>query len=227
MATRVVFLDFGSTLVEPPPEPYRFYQSTLHQFGIHLDPDEWLRADLEVMPRMQHLFYETVHEVPSFFDRVDAETLKLLGIPDPEDRIVNAMHSALTSPLTQPPYAESEEVLKELYETEVPMHIVSNNTDLLLEKVARLGWTRYFASVTFSQEVGAEKPDRRVFEQALRRAGCEPADVVHVGDSWEADYVGAKKAGLRGIWLNRDGANPPEPCEMILDLREVPRLLTR
>ena len=225
MARRAVFLDFGSTLVEPPPEPYRFYQSTLHQFGIDLDRDRFFRADQQVMLRMQPLFYETAHKVPSFFDRVDAETLKLLAIPDPEGRIVDAMHDALVSPRIQPPYIESEGVLKELSGAGVPLHLVSNNSDLLIEKLARLGWTQYFASVTFSQEVGAEKPDRRIFELALRRAGCDPVDVVHVGDSWEGDYLGAKHAGLRGIWMNRDGSRPPEPCEMIRDLRGLPRLL--
>ena len=68
----------------------------------------------------------------------------------------------------------------------------------------------------FSQDnLGIEKPDPRIFKVALREAGCEPSELLHVGDSMENDVAGAKAAGSKAIWLNRgldtrDGNTEPD-----------------
>jgi putative hydrolase of the HAD superfamily len=50
--------------------------------------------------------------------------------------------------------------------------------------------------------VGFEKPDVRIFEQALERAGCDPRATLHVGDMYHADVVGARKASLHAVLLD-------------------------
>ena len=68
----------------------------------------------------------------------------------------------------------------------------------------------------FAQDnLGIEKPDPRIFEVALREAGCEPCELLHVGDSLENDVAGAKAAGAKAVWLNRgfdawDGSAKPD-----------------
>ena len=68
----------------------------------------------------------------------------------------------------------------------------------------------------FSQDyLGIEKPDPRIFEVALREAGCEPSELLHVGDSLENDVAGAKAVGSKAAWLNRsldarDGRTKPD-----------------
>jgi FMN phosphatase YigB (HAD superfamily) len=61
----------------------------------------------------------------------------------------------------------------------------------------------YFDSVTVSDEVGASKPDPRIFRAALEGTGLEPHEVVHVGDSPE-DVKGAMAAGIQPILISRD-----------------------
>ena len=77
----------------------------------------------------------------------------------------------------------------------------------------------------FSQDHGGiEKPDSRLFETALAEAGCSPEQLLHVGDSLENDIAGARNAGIRSIWLNRNGdsASPDvEPDAEIASLREL------
>jgi putative hydrolase of the HAD superfamily len=97
--------------------------------------------------------------------------------------------------------------------------------DYLPVIIANLGWSAYFDTVTFTQEVGLQKPDPRVFRFALARAGQRPADSVYVGDSWEADYLGATNAGLKAVWLNRGGRPAPEPCREIGSLKDLHPLL--
>ena len=68
----------------------------------------------------------------------------------------------------------------------------------------RCGLEAYFTFVVFSQDVQIEKPDRRIFEITAQRAGCELAQILHVGDSLENDVAGARNAGAHSVWLNRE-----------------------
>jgi 2-haloacid dehalogenase len=83
--------------------------------------------------------------------------------------------------------------------------------------------------ILISEEVGAYKPDRLVFQRALDRFGVEPHEVLHVGDSDVDEVQGAKAAGLRVAWVNRDGRprrrDVPSPDFEVRDLTELLALL--
>jgi 2-haloalkanoic acid dehalogenase type II len=85
--------------------------------------------------------------------------------------------------------------------------------------------------ILISEALRAYKPHRLVFERALGQLGLAPHEVLHVGDSDVDDVKGAKDAGLRVAWVNRDGRarrpDVPAPDFEIRDLSEVPRLLGR
>ncbi len=83
--------------------------------------------------------------------------------------------------------------------------------------------------IVISETVRAYKPDRRVFDRALEQFGLRPHEVLHVGDSDVDDIKGAKAAGLRVAWVNRNGRarrpGVPEPDFEIRDLTELLSLL--
>lgn len=68
----------------------------------------------------------------------------------------------------------------------------------------RCGLGGMFQFVVFAQDYGIEKPDPRLFEIALAQAGCGKDELLHVGDSLQTDVVGARRAGVRPVWLNRE-----------------------
>jgi putative hydrolase of the HAD superfamily len=59
-----------------------------------------------------------------------------------------------------------------------------------------------------SEHAQCFKPDPAIFRYALERAGVEPHEAVHVGDSLEADVAGALGAGMRAVWFNTKGEGP-------------------
>jgi putative hydrolase of the HAD superfamily len=85
-----------------------------------------------------------------------------------------------------------------------------------------------------SGEVGAAKPHARIFQAACERFGVEPGDAVYVGDRLDTDAIGAASAGLRGVWLDRNGAATPDELRraaasavsVISTLDELPALLS-
>lgn len=98
------------------------------------------------------------------------------------------------------------------------------------KRAAALGIDGWFDVWVISEEVGSAKPDRRVFEMALARAGAQPADAVMVGDDPWTDVLGAKGAGIRALWVNRDKLPWPgdvgvQPDGVATDLLAVVALL--
>ncbi len=89
----------------------------------------------------------------------------------------------------------------------------------------RLGLEKYFNFIVMSVEHGGiEKPDPRIFEIAVREARCEPHELLHVGDHIEYDVRGANDAGVRSVWLNRNGESPSadvKPDLEVTSLREL------
>lgn len=79
----------------------------------------------------------------------------------------------------------------------------SNRADTAL-KLEVLDLARRFEGVVVTTDtLGFGKPDRRVYLEACRLVGSDPAWTLCVGDSLEWDVVGAIAAGLRGVWLDR------------------------
>jgi putative hydrolase of the HAD superfamily len=78
--------------------------------------------------------------------------------------------------------------------------------------------------VVTSAEVGAPKPNPRVFERALGIAGVEPEEALHVGDKVDNDVEGARAAGIRAVLLQREGQAPAD-VEAISSLGELPALV--
>jgi putative hydrolase of the HAD superfamily len=66
-------------------------------------------------------------------------------------------------------------------------------------KLKGLGLQDSFDFQLFSEEVGAMKPAREIFDAALTLCGYKPDEVVYIGDAYESDIVGAKRAGWYAI----------------------------
>jgi 2-haloalkanoic acid dehalogenase type II len=65
------------------------------------------------------------------------------------------------------------------------------------------GLKSIFKFLVFSRDCGVEKPDARIFQIALEKVGCSSGQFLHVGDSLQYDVLGASKAGIKCVWLNR------------------------
>jgi HAD superfamily hydrolase (TIGR01509 family) len=77
--------------------------------------------------------------------------------------------------------------------------------------VEAAGWSSHLAAVVVSQRVGAIKPTERIFRAAEAALGVPAGSILHVGDDWAADVVGAKRAGWRAAYLRDRQAGSPLP----------------
>jgi HAD superfamily hydrolase (TIGR01509 family) len=90
--------------------------------------------------------------------------------------------------------------------------------------VAAAGWDRHLRAIVVSQRVGTIKPHPAIFAAALDALGATvPERVLHVGDDWAADVVGAKRAGWRAAYLQGRPGDSPLP-DSVRDESVVPDL---
>jgi len=99
--------------------------------------------------------------------------------------------------------------------------LTNGNADL-----QRIGIHAHFAHHVCARDSGVAKPDPRIFLAAAERLGVAPEQILHVGDDPAMDMAGARDAGLRTAWINREGL--PWPTELgqppELDLRDMTAL---
>lgn len=73
------------------------------------------------------------------------------------------------------------------------------------QKLQALGVLQHFGCVVLSRDLGCRKPDPRIFLHAVSLLDVRPASCLCVGDLFERDVVGSKRAGMRACWFNPKG----------------------
>ena len=125
---------------------------------------------------------------------------------------------------------EDVTVLEELHAYHVG--IITNgahdeHTDSQLSKVRHLGLSERIQSLTISGEIGVRKPNLEIFKVACERADVLPEEAIFVGDSVQNDIVGANRAGITSVLINRKSdtlipeTSDEQPDYAISNLHEV------
>ncbi len=104
-------------------------------------------------------------------------------------------------------YAETPSVLEAL-RGRYKLGLVTNYMDGSTARLVfdKMGFDDVFDSIVVSHEVGYRKPSRTIFERALAELGSKPETSVMVGDSFEADILGALRMGMRGVLIDPEGS---------------------
>jgi putative hydrolase of the HAD superfamily len=117
------------------------------------------------------------------------------------------------------------------------MGIISNASDEanVQRLVAKIDGAHAFDPVLVSARVGVRKPAPEIFNQLIGQWALPPETLVMVGDTLDADILGAQSAGMHQIWLrsaqdradNQAAMGRISPEAVAIDLRQVPDLLER
>ena len=114
----------------------------------------------------------------------------------------------------------------------VKIGIITNGFTALQQiRLERTGLRDYFDLLVISEQVGVAKPDGRIFDYALEKAGNpERSRVLMVGDTAESDILGGMNSGLATCWLNAHGRALPDgitPTWTVASLNELEQLLCK
>ena len=169
-----IFFDVGSTLVDEE-EAYK------HR----------LRDVAEAVNEPFEKIYEMALKLYKENQKGDLKAMELYGLSrfkwHTEDEIL------------YPDCKECLEILSKKYK----IGVIANQSLGTAERLEQHGILKYIDLVVASAEEGVHKPDRRIFEIALERAGCLPEQAVMIGDRLDNDIIPAKNMGMQTVWIRQ------------------------
>ena len=228
MAVTTVFFDLGGTLLIMRRD--RIISLILREEGYAVDAEQVHSAYFRVEPSWLEEYggkRMTGEETEEAYRRLDAMIFRLLfprSTGTETERVSALMRRGWSRVEKSVPlelYPDVLPTLEALRSQGYSLGLVSNAPPDTMKVVEKLGLTKYFPVVLVSGVVGVSKPNPEIFRMALARAGARPESAVHVGDVYEADVVGARNAGIKGILLDRIGAHPQPDCPRIKSLSEI------
>lgn len=224
---RCVFFDAFGTLITLN-RPFERLRANLESLGYSIP-----LGDVEAAMRQEFAYY-IAHSVkacdPDQLRRLRLECAGVLlaalherGYPLSvgREKTMDALMDAIRFEL----YPDALPTLQALKGQGIGIGLISNWDCSLRQVVYDLGLDAYLECVIISALCGREKPDPSLFHEALRRADAAVEDVIHIGDSYEKDVLGARAAGIAPILLDRQGKHSPGDVPVVRDLLEAVELM--
>jgi putative hydrolase of the HAD superfamily len=181
----------------------------LHEQGLALDGEAFARALLNRRSEGFAQARETMREVTA--EESMRWTFARFGLPDPDPALVAAAIDAFFAYEEAHWYADPEAlpVLRQLASQGMRLGMFSNATDdpLIQRLVDRLGFRPWLDPALTSAGTGIRKPDPAAYAPILEAWQLPAGSVAMVGDTPDADILGARRAAMRSVWIrSRDDA---------------------
>ena len=209
MSYQTIIFDLDGTLRESNPHFMDALYQTLLDMGLEVDPFTWRLTE-----RWVHAYWAQSPEL--------IEDARIYG----RDQVWNRFLTRLMSEVGHPHADEAEvvafgehmrevyqpvseltpgalEVLTALREHDLTLGVLSNRSTPFDDELETLGIADFFDFTLAAGEVGIWKPRPEIFHAALERAGARPEEAVYIGDNYYADILGAAKADLDAILVDR------------------------
>jgi putative hydrolase of the HAD superfamily len=224
VSVQAVFFDAGETLVYPHPSFPELLAEVLRGQGFEVGPED-IRDRLSVVSgefsKESAVGWSTSPERSrAFWAGLYRLLLGALGIPF-TDGVADAIYRTFTDLGSYRVFPDAEPMLRRLRQAGITLGLISNFEAWLEQLLEHTGLAGYFDVRAISGVEGVEKPDLRIFQLALERAGVAPARAAYVGDSPEFDVEPAEAVGMRGVLIDRRGRFPDHPGIRIESLDQL------
>ena len=230
MPYAAVFFDAGETLVHPHPTFPDLFATILRREGHDVDPDT-IRARIHVVfdrfrraAETNELWTTSPERSRRFWHDVYTIFLRDLGVPA-GNGLVDTLYREFTDTANYTLFEDVPPVLERLRAAGLTLGVVSNFEEWLERLLEELGVRSAFGVRVISGVEGFEKPDPRIFELAMARAGVAPAASVYVGDNPELDVAPALALGMFPVLIDRRERYADVPGARITSMADLPAVL--
>jgi HAD superfamily hydrolase (TIGR01662 family) len=237
---KVVFFDLGSTLIysKDPWAPIyehadRELVNELLHAGIPLNEGSFSSEFDTFLASYYAMRGNGTLETTTF--SALQELLEQKGFHNVPDEQIRAALDAMYAITQKNWYLELDAIptLEKLRSQGYRLGMISNTSDdINVQQIVDRDQLRsYFEVIITSAGCGIRKPDERIFQLALDHFGIPPGQAVMVGDTLEADILGANRLGMYSIWITRrvqvlgEGELDIQPQAVIASLSQLPDLL--
>lgn len=228
MATRAVFFDLGGTLLVMRRD--RIFRKVINEegrdapvdaiHGVYMGLESWwlsTYASTSMSPEQTVEAYRHLDQMVYCSLFPDADTKEAVRV----STLVRRRWPELEKEIPLELYSDAEPALATLTREGYTLGLISNAPADTERVVKPLGLDRYMTALVFSGAVGYTKPHPGIFMIAMEKAGSRPHESVHIGDVYEADIVGARNAGMKGLLIDRLGVQAQADCPRLTSLDQV------
>ncbi len=208
---KAVFFDLYHTLVRYEPPQEELEAKALKDFGINTNPEVFNRPTVMA----NEFIYQEIARCPlsrrskedtiALYTQYQRIVLKEAGI-EADEKLVLAMLGKMRQFKTKLVlFDDVAPTLNALKSRGLILGLISNVDRDLTPTINELRLPSWLDIVVTSLDAGFSKPQPEIFKEAMRRAGVQPSQAMYIGDQYKIDCVGADRAGMKGILLDRGG----------------------
>jgi putative hydrolase of the HAD superfamily len=217
-----VFFDLDHTLWDFDKNSKLAYKRVFKQFEIDIEFERFIK----IYEPINLEYWKKYRE-----ERVTKEVLRRGRLID-SFKMFNKKYTTLTIDKLADAYIEELPLDNHLFDgalhildyltEKYQLHIITNGfEEVQYKKLKNSGIFHYFSTITTSEEIGLKKPNPIVFIKALEKASTSANHSVMIGDSFEADILGAKNIGMETIFFNYRNEKIPNGYKIINFLSEI------
>ena len=230
MRYKAIFIDIDDTLLDYIPCCREaFHESMKGVRGLDIrgleDESELFDIFFSIAGRLFSEAKHGLHTIAEVMEMYPKEFIETIGLPDEAFEPFNHAFSAAWGK-THTLVPGAKEMLENLQAKGYRLFAASNSFGhLQRSRLERAGILKYFVDTYISMDIGYDKPDVRYFEEALRRCGLQPNEVLMIGDSLTTDILGAQAVGMDTIFVDRRREGLAVSGLVVRDLNEIADLI--
>jgi putative hydrolase of the HAD superfamily len=225
---RAISFDVGQTLLRPFPSFGDVFVRCCSDGGVELSADI-PRAVEQLVDRFfddlrdrQVLYSTSIEQSRAIWTDLYVQILNHCKVDARQvDLLAARLYAAFVDHATYELFDDALPVVQTLKARGFKIGVTSNWESWLTDLLTTKKLADFIEFAAISGGVGFEKPDRRIFDLSVARAGFPASAVLHVGDSVTSDVHGAVAAGLRAILLDRNGAHAGTDVPKVTNLYEL------
>ena len=220
---KAVFIDAIKTIFAPFPSEVGLYKKVIHDLtGKDMSEVEIQTILDRAMSETEKL--DSVKE-NSFqqWEYYPARIAELVGCVGNECDVMGERirYETWGNPKNYRLYEDVIPTLKTLKSKNIFIACVSNEDGWLESFFDHFGIREYFSFILTSAELGVEKPNPKLFLEAISRTVFEADEIIHIGDSTVSDYRGSEAVGMKPLLIDRDSKNKDNDIVSISDMTKL------
>jgi putative hydrolase of the HAD superfamily len=207
---KAVFFDLYHTLICYDPPQEEALSKVLSELGIEATPESLRRpivaADEFIYQEhsRQPISKRSDEEKRALFAQYQAMLLKEAGIEPTSELIGSILSKMHQIKFNRVLFDDVLPALTELKKKGLILGLISNVDSNIAPLLDKLGLSQLLQVVVTSQDTGYFKPHPEIFKEAASQASVQVSEAMYIGDQYQIDVLGAKKAGMQGVLLDRN-----------------------
>ena len=221
---KLISFDAADTIIKLARTVGEHYSYIATNYGIKVNP-EILNTNFKLVFSQMQPLGSTGHKDFDWWKIVIEKTFSQSGIEISQfsdyKKFEKELYNYLAEENTWLLFEDVKSILDYLITRKYRLIVFSNFDERLNTVLKNLKINEYFEQIICSTQIGFAKPDIKAFEKVAEICNLKPNEILHIGDGFENDYLGALRADFKALFLNRQKL----PLYNIPDGQEIASLL--